>query len=94
MGGLKGIRVSETILDAVRRHARERGGDPAYRTPARSWSFAQLDEASNRVAQGLKSLGIGAEHLQKPSMDTLLLECLPAAGLDASVARDGLAPDV
>ena len=57
MGGLK---VSENILDAVRRHARERGDDLAYRTPARDWSFAQVDEASNRVAQGLRSLGIGA----------------------------------
>ena len=52
--------MSETILDAVRRHARERGGNLAYRTPARTWTFAQLDEASSRVAQGLKSLGVGA----------------------------------
>ena len=47
--------MSENILDAVRRHARERGGDLAYRTPARNWTFAQVDEASNRVAQGLKT---------------------------------------
>ncbi len=51
--------MSETILEAVRRHARERAGDMAYRTPARNWTFAQLDEASNRLAQGLKGLGIG-----------------------------------
>jgi fatty-acyl-CoA synthase len=50
----------ETILDAVRRHARERGNDLAYWTPARTWSFAQLDDASSRIAQGLKSLGVGA----------------------------------
>ena len=50
----------ETILDTIRRHGRERGGDAVYWTPARTWSFAQLEEASNRVAQGLKSLGIGA----------------------------------
>ena len=49
----------ETILDAVRRHARERGNDLAYWTPARTWSFAQLDDASSRIAQGLHSLGIG-----------------------------------
>jgi fatty-acyl-CoA synthase len=48
------------VLDSIRRHARERGTAPAYWTPARSWSFAQVDEASSRVAQGLKSLGIGA----------------------------------
>jgi acyl-CoA synthetase (AMP-forming)/AMP-acid ligase II len=49
----------ETILDTIRRHGRERGGDAVYWTPARTWSFAQLEEASNRVAQGLKRLGIG-----------------------------------
>ena len=59
MGGLSTGRMSETVLDAVRRHARERGDHLAYRTPARTWSFAQVDEASNRVAQGLKSLNIG-----------------------------------
>ena len=52
--------VPNTVVDTVRRHARERGGDPVYWTPARIWSFAELDEASNRIAQGLKSLGIGA----------------------------------
>jgi fatty-acyl-CoA synthase len=51
--------MTETILDAVRRHARERGGERAYWTPARTWSFAELDAASSRIAQGLKSLGIG-----------------------------------
>jgi acyl-CoA synthetase (AMP-forming)/AMP-acid ligase II len=52
--------MPEIVLDAIRRHARERGGQLAYRTPARNWSFAQFDDASSRVAQGLKSLGIGA----------------------------------
>ena len=51
--------MAETILDTVRRHARERGAGLAYWTPARTWSFAQLDEASSRIAQGLRSLGIG-----------------------------------
>ena len=51
--------MGEIILDSVRRHARERGGESVYWTPARSWTFAQLDEASNRIAQGLKNLGIG-----------------------------------
>jgi fatty-acyl-CoA synthase len=51
-------RLLGTVLDSVRRHARERGGDPVYWTPARSWTFAQLDEASSRIAQGLMSLGI------------------------------------
>ena len=51
---------AETVLETIRRHAREHGGDPAYWTPARTWSFAQLDEASGRIAQGLQSLGIRA----------------------------------
>jgi acyl-CoA synthetase (AMP-forming)/AMP-acid ligase II len=52
--------MAETVLDSIRRHARERGAAPAYWTPARSWSFAQLDDASSRIAQGLITLGIGA----------------------------------
>jgi acyl-CoA synthetase (AMP-forming)/AMP-acid ligase II len=51
--------MSETVLDAIRRHARENGGRRAYWTPARTWTFGELDGASNRIAQGLKSLGIG-----------------------------------
>ena len=51
--------MPELVLDTIRRHARERGGDLAYWTPTRTWSFAQLDEASSRIAQGLRSLGIG-----------------------------------
>jgi len=51
--------MSATVVENLRRHARERGADPAYWTPARTWSFAQLDQASNRIAQGLLSLGVG-----------------------------------
>lgn len=51
--------MSATVVENLRRHARERGADPAYWTPARTWSFAQLDDASNRIAQGLLSLGVG-----------------------------------
>jgi fatty-acyl-CoA synthase len=51
--------MSETVLDAVRRHARERGGETAYWTPSRTWTFAAIEEASGRIAQGLTSLGVG-----------------------------------
>jgi fatty-acyl-CoA synthase len=51
--------MSAIVVENLRRHARERGADPAYWTPARTWSFAQLDAASSRIAQGLLSLGIG-----------------------------------
>ena len=52
--------MPDNILEILRRHARERGAAPAYWTPARTWSFAQLDEASSRIAQGLRSFGIAA----------------------------------
>jgi acyl-CoA synthetase (AMP-forming)/AMP-acid ligase II len=48
-----------SIVDVIRGHAETRGADIAYWTPARTWSFAQLEEAACRVATGLKSLGIG-----------------------------------
>jgi len=51
--------VDETVIDAIRRQAREQPGAPAYWTPSGIWSFAQLEEFSNRAAQGLRSLGIG-----------------------------------
>jgi len=51
--------MAATVLDNVRSHAREHGANPAYWTPARTWTFAQVDEASSRIAQGLHSLGIG-----------------------------------
>ena len=52
--------ATETVPEAIGRHARCKGGDTAYWTPSRIWTFAQLEDASNRIAQGLKSLGIGA----------------------------------
>ena len=52
--------MAQTIPDAIRRHAREHGERIAYWTPGRTWSFAQIDAASSQIAQGLKSLGIGA----------------------------------
>jgi len=51
--------MAETVLAAVQRHARDKGGDTVYWTPSRIWTFAALDEASSRIAQGMKSLGIG-----------------------------------
>ena len=41
--------MTETVLDSIRRHARERGTDLAYWTPARTWSFAQVDEVAHVV---------------------------------------------
>jgi acyl-CoA synthetase (AMP-forming)/AMP-acid ligase II len=49
----------ETILDAIARHAAARGGERAYWTPRRAWTFAELWDASGRVASGLAQQGIG-----------------------------------
>ena len=48
-----------TLIDAVRGQARDKPDALAYWTPTRSWSFAQLEAAANRAAQGLRALGIG-----------------------------------
>jgi acyl-CoA synthetase (AMP-forming)/AMP-acid ligase II len=49
----------ETILDAIARHAAERGGERAYWTPRRAWTFAELWDAAGRAASGLARQGIG-----------------------------------
>jgi acyl-CoA synthetase (AMP-forming)/AMP-acid ligase II len=52
--------MPETVLGAIRRQAREHPDDVAFWAPARSWTFADLDRQSSRVAHGLSSLGIGS----------------------------------
>jgi len=49
----------ETILDAIGRHAAGRGGERAYWTPRRTWTFAELWDAAGRAAAGLARQGIG-----------------------------------
>jgi acyl-CoA synthetase (AMP-forming)/AMP-acid ligase II len=49
----------ETILDAVARHATQRGSARAYWTPRRTWTFAELWDAAGCVATGLERQGIG-----------------------------------
>ncbi|HEU4646852.1 MAG TPA: AMP-binding protein [Burkholderiales bacterium] len=48
-----------TILEAIGRHAAERGAEKVYWTPRRSWTYAELWDASGRVASGLAARGIG-----------------------------------
>ena len=49
----------QTILDAIARHAAERGGERVYWTPQRAWTFAALWDAAGRAAAGLAQRGVG-----------------------------------
>jgi fatty-acyl-CoA synthase len=51
--------MPQNMLVTARQQARDRAAEPAFVTPARTWTFGEIDRASNRVAHGLKSLGIG-----------------------------------
>jgi len=48
-----------TILEAIGRHAAEKGGECAYWTPQRTWTFAQLWDTAGRTASALAQQGIG-----------------------------------
>ena len=65
------------VLEVLRRHAIGRADECAYDTPHRRWTFAFLHEHSNRLAQGLASLGIGhgdrVATLSKHTADTAAL---------------------
>ena len=52
--------MPETVLGAIRRQARERPENAAFWAPSRTWTFADLDRQSSRIAHGLASLGVGS----------------------------------
>jgi long-chain acyl-CoA synthetase len=62
-----------TVADIVRVHAAATGGALAYVLGDRHMTFAELDERSNRVAQGLAAAGVGAgdrvAYLDKNSLE-------------------------
>src|ERR1051325_5757751 len=69
--------LDPTFTATVRRLARECADRTALVTPTKSWTYAEVDADANRVAQGLRALGIGAGHrvgcLTKYGAECLLL---------------------
>ena len=53
------ILAGENLLDVVQRVISEKPDAVAYRTLARNWTMREVGAASDRIASGLQSLGIG-----------------------------------
>jgi acyl-CoA synthetase (AMP-forming)/AMP-acid ligase II len=51
--------ADESLLSVVRDVVGQQPEAVAYRTPVRNWTFGEVADAAERIAQGLKSLGIG-----------------------------------
>src|SRR4051812_15338683 len=76
------------VADVVREMAAERPAHPAVRHGARTVSYAQLDERSNRLAQALLAAGAGpgsrVAHLDRSAPE--VVELLAAAAKIGAVA--------
>ncbi|MEN9314547.1 MAG: hypothetical protein RIS35_940 [Pseudomonadota bacterium] len=51
--------MAYTVLGAARASARAHADEVAYITGSRNWTFREIDELSDRIAQGLLSIGVG-----------------------------------
>ncbi len=49
----------QNLLAVVRRVAAEKPDSVVYRTATRTWTVAEIQDAADRIASGLRSLGIG-----------------------------------
>ena len=83
----QGLRYG-SLPDMIRCQARQLGGRTAYIGPFRSWSYAELDAESNRVARALLTVGVhsgdGVACLSRHGIECTLL--LLAAGKIGAVA--------
>jgi len=59
-GGPQALAGLQSLAHMIRKRAVEHPDRVAFISPARSWTYAELDAQSNRIAQGLVAAGIGA----------------------------------
>lgn len=76
-GGEAAVGGIPSLADLIRVRATEHPGRTAFVAPARTWSYAELDAESNRLAQGLLGAGVGAGDaiacLTKHATDCILM---------------------
>lgn len=48
-----------SLAELIRKRSRQHGNRIAFIGPNRSWTYAELDDDSNRVANGLRAAGVG-----------------------------------
>ena len=65
-----------SLADLVRRRGVELGARVAYVAPDRTWTFAELDAETSRIARGLATAGVGAGDC---------VACLTRRGADAAL---------
>ena len=49
----------QSVPEIIRQWGRQKPDAVAISSPTRDWTFGDIDQASNRVARGLRALGIG-----------------------------------
>ncbi len=59
-GDTDALEGSRSLADLIRRRAAEHAERVAFVTPARSWTYGELDAQSSRIAQGFAAAGVVA----------------------------------
>ncbi|MFG3015594.1 amino acid adenylation domain-containing protein, partial [Streptomyces cinerochromogenes] len=95
---LAGPRVdapAHTFVDLFRQRARQDPNAPAAAHGARTWTYRELDERSDRVARALAAAGAGAEDVVAVVMDRTLEWIASALGvLKAGAVYLPMSPDL